>query len=233
MTTNTETPFIVTLQFMAEQFKIWNHIAFNDTLPRPILRVYPARRYNGQFRQGYRKDRYGRPKSFMEITLSTNHPRTADRHIDTLLHEMIHLENFIQKVKETSHGPVFQRKMQMLNKRFGRHITISEKSSSANQPAANVQEDNEIRFFCLCRFRDGNIGICIPARTQIFNFNRTFTGLPTIESVRWFLAYTSFLKQYPSSRKPKLYKIDDAVLEKVIKEAKEWQVRDGRLRPKD
>ncbi len=221
-----EEKFTVTLPFMREQFARYNELIFGRKLPEPVFRIYPARRYHGQFRMNLIPGP-GKMTRVPQITLSSAKQRTADEHTDTLIHEMIHMALALSDCKETPHGPSFRKAMNTINARFGRNIRISDR-----KPAAEAEPERpSVKVICVCRMADGETVICTPVRTLVFETNRAMLARRDVRTIDWYVAYTAALNAYPRSRNAALYRIDKVVLESILSSARRYKIAGGRFIP--
>ncbi len=116
----------ITPATLRESFERYNRIIFDGRLPVPRFRLSKARTRLGQM-ACKRKVSRGRTVYYdFCISLSIYYPLTQDQADDILIHEMIHYSIAYTGMKDTSpHGILFRGMMDNINRRFGRHITIS------------------------------------------------------------------------------------------------------------
>lgn len=194
-------------------FKYWNDAAFGSSLGPIPIRITKARSYNGQFRVKTIL-RNGRKSYHPSIAISTFLDNSEDKIVDTLIHEMIHFYIWVNKIQDTSaHGNCFRRMMNDINRRFGRHITISTKVSAETQRSVTT---STVSAIAVCSMKDGRRLICVPARTRIKEVYHSLRNWNIVESVDMYVSTDSRLTVYPRIRTAKLYQIDQNTLDEII-----------------
>ena len=111
---------------MGRWFDAFNALCFANQLPRPALKCSRSRTRLGSM--SYKRGRLlglSAPSGFV-IRLSTYYCLTEEEYQDVLLHEMVHYRIAFERLRDSSpHGPLFRRMMEDINRRFGRHLTVS------------------------------------------------------------------------------------------------------------
>ncbi len=212
------------LKFIREKYDEFNRVCFAGTLPAVPLHVSRSRRSLGclKFRRQVRggceycydfsiwiSDRLDMPQEVIE---------------DTIIHEMIHLYIYVNKLKDTSaHGRVFRNMMNSLNSRHGRNVTVSHRSTPEENASDSALRDH---YICKTRFINGDVLITLCARTRIFDIHRRLLLQRDIDNFEWFYSTDPAFNIFPRSRTLKFYRIPRE-LETAIKESRRC-VCDGR-----
>jgi predicted SprT family Zn-dependent metalloprotease len=207
-----------TKDYIARKFEEYNQLCFGGKLaPIPIILSH-ARTFLGQIAYKRKKNADGTWRYYdfvFKISTLIDLPETEVE--DTILHEMIHYYIFSNQIQETSpHGKIFTAIMTEINKRFDRHITISYKKTKTD-----YENDVEIRqhLVCVVRFNDNRTGICVAAKTRIFNLWDSLANLPNVAECKWYSSIDPFFNRYPRSLNAKLYRISAEDLKAHLQDA--------------
>lgn len=205
------------LIFLLRTFKYWNDTAFDSELGLIPIRVTKARSYKGIFRVRTTV-RGGRKSHYPSIAISSFFDESEDAIVDTLIHEMIHFQIWLKGIRDTSpHGDYFRRRMNEINRRFGRHITISTKVTSETH---RTLSQTIVSPLIVCTMTDGRRLVCVPAVSRLKElYNSMRANFLGVEKVEFAISTDSRLGIYPRVRTPKLYAIDSAVLDEILANA--------------
>jgi len=208
------------------KFQALNTLCFEGRLPAVSIRMSSARSFMGKLSWRQQRRLFGRPvNTDFVLRISTRYPQTEQQLEDTLLHEMIHYDIALHQLRDTGpHGPLFRQKMDDINRRFGRHITISHRRTEEEH-----RQDTEHRqhLVCVSRMRDGRVGITIAAKTRLFWLWDRMPLIPEISSLQWYSTTDAFFNRYPRSRTLRIYPVSLAELEPHLKGARPLY-REGR-----
>ncbi len=141
---------------------------------------------------------------------------------DVVIHEMIHYYIMRKGLRDNSpHGPVFRRLMNEINDRFDRHITISHKLSAEETRRRCEEKQQKIRRHCFCvvRFRDSRLAVCVAAETRLSRFWKEIAASSEIESYSWYVSKNPFFNRYPHAVTLKFYLISPEELEEQLADA--------------
>ena len=130
---------------------------------------------------------------------------------------MIHYSILSRQHKdESAHGPLFRRMMDDINRRFGRHITVSHRRT-----AEDNARDTAVRQHLVCRvrFRDGRSGLTVAAHTRLLPLWDALAGWSEVGEFRWYVTRDPFFNRFPRSKVVKVYRVDDAELEEHLRSA--------------
>ena len=210
---------IPTIDYIQARFDAYNEQFFNGSLPPIPIRLSHAkgflgkvtftRRRQGLFR-GYRNEDF-----VLRINVRIDLPESLVE--DTILHEMIHYYIAVNHWKDSStHGVLFRREMERINREGKRHITISHRLNPAEQSQAVVKKG---RVVAVVQFADGKTGIkVVPKqarhmqtwhRMALRAFSHSFARHAPIRSIDWYYTDEEYFGKYPSSMALRIYLVDD------------------------
>ena len=200
-----------TQAYIERRFSEFNAQYFGGQLPTVPVRLTSARTYLGQL--GFKRKRtlLGSTKNYdfvLRISIRADLPEQEVE--DTLLHEMIHLYIASKQLKDTSaHGRLFRQLMADINRRHGRHITISHRRTTAEQ---DQDTQRRLHLLCVSTFDSGERGITIAAKSRVFQLWDMMPAFPHVVETRWYATYAPYFNRYPRSLVPKIYRINPADL---------------------
>ena len=119
-----------TIPYIQEKFDTYNALCFEGKLPAVPLKLSRARTFLGRLEYKRKYNFWGRVTKCTDFLMrvSTYYDLPEDQLDDIIIHEMIHYYIAYFCIKDRSaHGPVFRSMMKDINKKYGRHITISTK----------------------------------------------------------------------------------------------------------
>lgn len=209
-----------TVAYLEERFDTFNEMCFEGALPRIPIRLSSARSFIGRLQYRPVRDwrrRIVRREDFI-LRISTRYDLPEAEVEDTLIHEMIHYWIAWQNLTDSStHGKLFRAKMQEINSRFGRHLTISHKSSPEELDRDKRVSDH---YLCVSRLADGRTAVTVVASTCVRSIRRAFRWSATIRNAQWYISRDPWFNRFPRCRTPKLFPVDPAELEAHMQEAK-------------
>lgn len=114
---------IVTIDMLHQIFMRCNEQYFDNSLPKPKLALHCSVTVPGKY--DYTIDEYGDILRDC-ISISKSFDWDEEHLVDVVLHEMIHeyVYEFHHDKGDGPHGQSFQYVMNIINNKFGRHITI-------------------------------------------------------------------------------------------------------------
>ena len=116
----------VNIEWIAQQFELFNALYFDKVLPTPLFLVSKTKTKLGWFVHKKRFTFRGFRSYDYKIGMSTHYHFTERQAQNILLHEMIHFYIAFKNIKDKSaHGPVFRRLMNQFNQEFGWELTVS------------------------------------------------------------------------------------------------------------
>lgn len=194
------------INFVNTTFSRFNDLIFGAGLPVPKFCMTHARTFRGKLT--YRvANAYGRRKcTDFEMRISLDFDLPTDVWEDVVIHEMIHLHIAVNSIKDSSsHGPVFRKLMTEINRRHGRHISVTARTTKEQLDADKRTRGH---YLCLAKFSDGRLGVAPVAKSRIFDLWRTFSAWPEVVNVSWIGTVDPWFNRFPRVMSPKLYIAD-------------------------
>lgn len=126
-----------TVEFLCEQFDKYNQWVFGGRLRRPNIVISNAKRQLGAFVA---------TRPLPTIKVSNFYDRDGADYVNTLVHEMIHLYIYVNRLRDTGpHGTVFRRMMAEINEQTGLSMTVSTRSTEL-RPARPASRKYHVLF---------------------------------------------------------------------------------------
>lgn len=194
---------VPTLSFVGDTFRRYNAMIFNEALPLPRFTLTRARTFQGKLCYRRRASLKGMVCEDFEMRISTLFDQSAEEWEDVVIHEMIHLHIAHSGIRDTSaHGPAFISKMNEINLRHGRHITVSGHATESQRSADKVVRAH---YLCVARLSDGRYGVAPVAKTRIFQLWDMLSLVPGVIALRWVGSTDAWFNRFPRVQTPKLY----------------------------
>ena len=125
---------------------------------------------------------------------------------DTIIHEMIHYWIFSNQMQDNKpHGNLFCGKMEEINRRFDRHLTVTHTKTEAD-----LSNDREIRrhLICISKIKDSDaLGITIASKTKLFMLWDELPKVRQVAKCAWYVSTDPFFNRFPRASSLKIYKI--------------------------
>ena len=209
---------IPTLEYLEERFGTFNELCFGGALPRIPIKVSNARTFVGRLQYRPVRDWRGRVvrREDFVLRISRRFDLPEAEIEDTLIHEMIHYWIALEGLQDTStHGKLFRAKMKEINAQYGRHLTISHKTTPEE-----FDRDTRVRdhWFCVSELADGRTALTVAAQSRIAGIKRAFRWSPTVRSQTWYHSTDPWFNRFPRCRTPKLFPVDAAELRQHLPE---------------
>ena len=223
---------IATLDYIKRKFDEYNALCFEGKLRPIVFKLSTARTYLGQIafaRTRNPKDGTWHYDRFV-FRISTKRDLSEKEMEDTILHEMIHYWILSNQMQDTApHGKLFVRKMNEINVRFNRHISITHKVTPEDH-----EKDREIRphLVCVSRLRDGRHGIMIAARSRLYQLWDAMSLFREVSEWKWVITKDPFFNRYRRALTPKIYPIRAEELDKHLKDALQLERTGNQIRVK-
>lgn len=211
-----------TLPYVQHKFDEFNRLCFDGKLPAIPVQLTNARTYVGQVvgKRFKQPDGSWRMGAFV-MRISVRHDLSEQELEDTILHEMIHYYLGVNQMVDTApHGELFVNMMNRINEQYGRHITISHRSTP-EQRAASVDTRRLWHVIAAVAFSDGTAGVKVLPRIvqRITTYYNWVTGVDIVQSVKLYLSNNPYFNRYPNSGAFKVYSIDEATLKRELEGA--------------
>ena len=203
---------IPTVQYLEERFDTFNRMCFDGALPRIPIKLSRARSVIGRLLYRPVRARRGRivgREDFL-IRISTRFDLPEAEVEDTLIHEMIHYWIAWKGLRDSSsHGRVFRAMMQEINRKYGRHLTVSHKTTPAE-----LDRDTRIRehLLCVSTLSDGRTAVTVCNPKSAPAIRRVFRLAAAVRTQAWFRSLDPWFNRFPRCRSPKLFPVDPDVL---------------------
>lgn len=208
---------IPTLEYIERKFNEFNAQMFEGKLNPLPFKTTRARTFLGQVRYFREKnpDNTWHYCNF-DFVISTTIDLPEQEVEDTIIHEMIHYYILSNQMQDTSpHGELFIRKMQEINVKYDRNITVSHKATNEEQDS-----DTEVRehLICVTHFTTGKFGITIVNKSSLFRLWEELAKFPKVDKCDWYISKDPFYNRYPRASSAKVYSITRAELEEHNKD---------------
>lgn len=204
---------IVSLPYVKQKFQEFNLLYFDGKLPDVPVELGRARSYVGICRFRKRVKWFGRTENEgFHLRFSTRFDLPEEEWEDTILHEMIHYYIGVNQLKDTSaHGRVFRQMMNAINEQYGRHISVTHKTTP-EQREQIIDQRARWHVVAVVTLKDGRTGIkVIPRiRQRILSYRRGLMASGTVQSIDFYLTNDPFFNRYPNSAALHVYFLDMA-----------------------
>ena len=216
-----------TIPFVEQKFKEFNRLIFGDRLPMIPIKLSNAATFMGMCTFRVKRNLLGR-KSYTDFTLkiSTRFEQTEKELEDIIIHEMIHYFIHYHKLEDRSaHGPLFRKMMNDINLRYGRHLSISHKTTAAQKEEA-LNGKRQWRVVAVVVFHNAKIGVKVLPRIKerIVNYRDKVSRSKEVTSVTLFISNDPFFNRFPCSSVLKAHYIDEEELRKHLMGAKKVEI---------
>ena len=212
-------------------FVKYNELCFDAKLPMSRIKIGHARNFLGQLRYKVKKENNGR-LTYYDYSLSVSSFYEMDRRKleDVVIHEMIHYYIHYNNIKDTSaHGVVFRKMMDDINARFGRDITVSDKSQL---PMAEDSRRGKLHLVCVASLKSGDTGIAVCARSRAFEIYDELPQRYEIKDFKWYFTIDPYFNRFKRSNTAKLYRADKEEVDRHLATATELERVGSVIRPK-
>ena len=221
-----------TLQFVQDKFREYNQLFFNGTLPELPIELSDAKGFIGVCRYRKRKLDDGTVELYdFRLSINTRIDLPEDEIEDTIIHEMIHYFIGINRLEDSSsHGPMFQHLMKSINEKYGRHISISHKSTTEEAEQA-VDTRPRWHVIAVVTYFGGRQGIKVLPRVveRILAYNKGVKSAPGVERIEFFMSNNPFFNRFPNSAALNVYEVDQDDLKDHLKNAKKLTVTEDKV----
>lgn len=122
-----------TVTYIEQKFEEFNRQIFGGKLPKIPVELSDAKTFLGQCVYKRRRKPFGKTELYdFRLRINTRIDLPEREVEDTIIHEMIHYYIGYNQLKDASaHGPLFLSIMNEINRKFGRHLTVSHKNQGA------------------------------------------------------------------------------------------------------
>ena len=191
-----------TVQYIEARFDEFNSLIFGGALPKIPVLLSNAVSYVGLCTFKTRRRLFGKPEYYgFRLRISTRFDLPETEVDDTVIHEMIHYYIKLNGIKDTSaHGKVFRQMMDDINSRYGRHITVSHRSTKEQREAA-LDKRPRWRVVAIVSFSDGRQGLKLlpPIPKRVTAYHRAVIANPQVSGIDYYMENDPWFNRYPTS----------------------------------
>jgi len=221
-----------TLQYVQDKFREYNQQFFNGKLPELPIELSDAKGFIGVCRYKKRELEDGNVELYdFRLSINTRFDLPEEEIEDTIIHEMIHYFIGFNRLEDSSsHGPMFQHLMKSINEKYGRHITISHKSTK-EEAEETIDSRPRWHVIAVVTYYGGRQGIKVLPRVveRILAYDRSVKSALGIELVEFYMTNDPFFNRFPNSAAINVYDIGNEDLTIHLKEAKKLKVTENRV----
>lgn len=203
---------IPTIEYIQNRFDEFNRQMFDGKLPAIPIKLSDAKTFLGRF--SYRKivNRSTGKVEYVDLCLRVNARVDLPENMleDVIIHEMIHYYIAYYHLEDVStHGTIFIQMMNAINQRFGRHVSVSFKSTPEQREQL---EDTRQRYHVIAvlTFHDGTTGFKVLPRIieRIVYYYNNVSAAPQVKEVSLFMSNSIFFNKYPNSSSLRYHRLD-------------------------
>lgn len=213
-------PMIVTVEWMEEWFRRFDHDYFGGKLPVPELGLTRAKTRLGQLAYK-RATRWGRTKLYdFKLSMSTYYDMTDRQAKSVLLHEMIHYIIGFTGLKDTApHGIVFRGMMDNLNRKYGWDIRVMT-STKGWKVSERVEERQKAKgpqtyLMLAIEMQDGKHYLSRVNPSFARRIESKLVLVRELRSHRWYTTQEPYFEDYPQVRSLRGRRISKSDFEKL------------------
>ena len=191
-----------TIAYLEQKFDVFNREMFGGNLPTPSIELSRAKTYLGICMYQKRRRLFRKTESLnFRLRFSTCFDLPEQEWEDTLIHEMIHYYIGVNQLKDTSsHGTLFKQMMDTINRNFGRHITISHKSTT-EQREQSYDTRQRWHVVAVVKMQDGRTGVKVLPRIEqrIINYYNQVGSSKQVAGMSLYLCKDAYFNRFPCS----------------------------------
>lgn len=191
---------IVTLSYLKQAFTYYNRQLFEEKLPVPCLKLSRAKTRLGQM-ACKRKVSWGRVRFYdFTISISTAYDLPQNELDDVIIHEMIHYAIAYTGLQDSSaHGKIFRGMMSAINRKHGRHITITARRRLLAATQKEHEKPTEHLVLALKTSR-GEHFLSVVNPDYAGKIALQLAKTPDIEHFAWYKSTNDFFRPMPRVR---------------------------------
>lgn len=213
-----------TVAYIEQKFEEFNRQMFGGKLPKIPVVLSDAKTFLGQCVYKKRRGPFGKTVRYdFRLRINTRLDLPEQELEDTIIHEMIHYYIGYHQLEDASaHGPLFLRMMNEINRKYGRRLTVSHKSTEAQREQL---QDKRSRYHVIAvvRFRDGRTGIKVLPRVlrSILYYYNNVSANSQIASIQLYMSHNVFFNRYPNSSALKVHFLETGEISRQLEGAEE------------
>ncbi len=191
-----------TIPYIERKFDEFNRKMFAGKLPRIPIELSDAKTFLGVCAFQKRRLPNGMTECYnFRLRINTRIDLPEREIEDTIIHEMIHYYiGFNHLEDSSSHGHIFQRLMNDINKRHGRHLNISHKGT-AEQIEQTYDTKQHWHVVAVVSMANGKTGLKVLPRIspKILNYFNQISASNMVKSIKLFMSNDIFFNRFPNS----------------------------------
>ena len=219
-----------TITYIEQKFEEFNHLMFSGKLPKIPVELSDAKTFLGQCVYKKRRKPFGKTELYdFRLRINTRVDLPEQEVEDTIIHEMIHYYIGYNRLKDDSaHGPLFLSIMNEINRKFGRNLTVSHKSTKEQREQLKDKRSH-YHVIAVVRFHDGMTGIKVLPRVlrSILYYYNNVIGNKDIASIQLYMSNNVFFNRYPNSSALKVHFLEADEIKRQL-EGAEKMACDGK-----
>lgn len=192
------------LQYITQQFGIFNRKYFEGVLPMPRLLLSCSKTRLGSFSCKRSRRLFRSRLTDFTIRISNYYVMTERQVQNILLHEMIHYYIAYQGIKDTSaHGIVFRQMANRLNSQYGWQITVSTNTRGweiSENAKERKQKAAAERLILVLEMKDGTRFLSVVNPKYAVRLEKQIKRVFDIQKHAWYLSSDSRFSDYPQVR---------------------------------
>lgn len=196
------------VEYVERKFDEFNKLIFGGKLPKLPFKISSARTFLGQIKYFQEKNDDGTWHYYgFTFHVSDKIDLPEDVVDDTIIHEMIHYYiGYNQMQDNAPHGDLFLQKMEEINNKYDRHITVTHKGTKEE---ADSDTEKRRHLICVSRFKDGTRAITVSADNPriLFRIWDEIERIKEIEDFKWVYSTDPFFNRIPRAQNAKFYKV--------------------------
>ena len=223
---------IPTIPYIEQKFGEFNALMFEGRLPMLPVVLSSAKTFLGACAYKKKKTLFGGTKYYdFKLRINKRIDLPEQEIEDIIIHEMIHYHIAYNGIKDTStHGRVFKSLMNDINKRFGRHISVSRKMN-AEEKEQMCGKMRRHHVMVVIDFKNGKTGVKQLPRVhqKIIAFCSAISKVTDISSFKLYITDEPYFNRFPTSTALRIYFVEKDILSKQLDTAKELVIVDDKV----
>lgn len=200
-----------TIPYIQQKFDEFNRQMFGGHLPRIPIVLSDAKTFLGQCAYQTRRLPSGETEHYnFRLRINTRIDLPEQELEDTIIHEMIHYHIGVNHLKDTSaHGPLFRSMMNDINERYGRHLTISHRSTKEQKEQA-IDKRQRWHVVAVVEMTNGKTGVKVLPRIvpRILNYYNKVGTSRMVRDIQLFMSNDAYFNRFPNSSAINVINVD-------------------------
>ena len=208
-----------TVPYIEQKFEEFNRQMFGGKLPKIPVELSDAKTFLGQCVFKTRRKPFGKTELYdFRLRINTRIDLPELEIEDTIIHEMIHYYIGYNKLEDvSSHGPLFLGIMNEINRKFGRHLTVSHRSTKEQREQLQDKRSH-YHVIAVVTFHDGRTGVKVlprVLRSILYYYNNVLAN-KEIASIHLYMSNNVFFNRYPNSSALKVHFLEADEINKQL-----------------